>query len=157
VLPPMNWHENTSELYDSALGPPRPHTRRPTAEWLDPYEAVDTRASIMQMGVMPPRPCFPRLWSIPQIAQMRRLGLTFRQIRELTGFSAPSLRFWLYRARYDDWGWRQEMTQKCRSCRRKFSPHAVRAASERASWSTWPSTACSKSCAARLGIPNPQG
>lgn len=150
------WHVTRDNLYDEASGPRRPFTRRPTREWDDPYRDSDMRVSIQ---TLPPlrRPRPSSLWPIPEIAQMRREGVTFRQIRELVGFSTDSVKAWLAEADFDEWGWRPTMYQNCRRCGRSYSPFYRRTISVRASWSTWPSAACSTGCARALGVPNPQG
>lgn len=137
--------------YDEAYGPTAPPRRRPTAEWLDPYESIDARVSARPEP--PGRARVPGTGAravaepvtIPKLAELRRDGTSMNLLCELAGWVAQStMRAWFADAGFDRWGWRQNMACKCATCGTEFSPWQLRQVA--GGNARWPSRYCSKVC-----------
>lgn len=109
---------------------------------------LDGPADELEFPAPEPRPPahWAHMYSIPELAQVRRAGATYTRMAELAGHvDINTVREWLTMADYDPWGWRRGMAQRCFTCDRVYSPWTLRQRG-RGVGSRWPSTYCSKLC-----------
>lgn len=109
---------------------------------------LDGPVSALEPPEPPPRPPahWAHLYSIPELAHIRRAGATYTRLAELAGgVDINTVREWLLQADFDPWGWRPGMAQKCFGCEQVYSPWALRQRG-RGTGSRWPTTYCSKTC-----------
>lgn len=110
--------------------------------------AIDVDVEHLEFPDAPPRPParWAHLYSIPELAQVRRAGASFSRLAALLGhIDINTLRALLEAAEFDQWGWRRGMGQRCYTCDRPYSPWALRQRG-RGVGSRWPSLYCSKIC-----------